>query len=169
MCKTIYLNVTLSQTHGIKCQKFKTVQGTKTNIIFDWLYIFFNSLVWQLISTWLYHSITIIYLILLAFYERGKWIRLVTFKKKKFNPKRIYYNKYMATLVPYRALLLEVTINYCVVIKKKKKKKKKRDNIKTWFGDNTYILFFKRFYFFLFFIYFFYVNFFLWDENVFFN
>ena len=54
------------------------------------------------------------------------------FKKKKINPKRIYYNKYMATLVPYRALLLEVTINYCVVIKKKKKKKKKkRDNIKT--------------------------------------
>ena len=38
----------------------------------------------------------------------------------------------MATLVPYRALLLEVTINNCVVIKKKKKKKeKKRDNIKT--------------------------------------
>ena len=126
-CKTIYLNVTLSQTHGIKCQKFKTVQGTKTNIIFDWLYIFFHSLVWQFISTWLYHSITIIYLILLAFYERGKWIRLVTLKKKKINPKRIYYNKYMATLVPYRALLLEVTINNCVVIKKKKKEKKRRE------------------------------------------
>ena len=49
------------------------------------------------------------------------------FKKKKINPKRIYYNKYMATLVPYRALLLEVTINNCVVIKKKKKKKKRRE------------------------------------------